>query len=84
MVTTTLAAPARPAAVVAVIVVSLTTVKFATATPPKVTPLAPVKSVPVIVTLVPPAVLPLEGVRLVTVGPWETTINTTSFPVPPT
>ena len=36
--------------------------------PPIVTPVAPVKPVPVIVTLVPPAVLPLAGEMLVTVG----------------
>jgi hypothetical protein len=68
---------------VAVIVVSLTTVKFASATPPKVTPLAPVKPVPVMVTLVPPSVLPLAGVTLVTIGPCKITVTTTSFPVPP-
>jgi hypothetical protein len=33
-----------------------------------VTPVAPVKPVPVIVTAVPPAVLPLAGETLVTVG----------------
>jgi hypothetical protein len=35
---------------------------------PKFTPLAPMNPVPVIVTVVPPAVVPLEGATAVTVG----------------
>jgi hypothetical protein len=38
------------------------------ATPPNVTRVAPVKDVPVIVTLVPPAVLPVNGEMLVIFG----------------
>ena len=68
MVTTTLALPALPAGVVQVMEVSLTTLTFVAATPPKVTPVAPVKFAPVIVTLVPPAAAPLVMFRLVIVG----------------
>ena len=68
VVTTTLAVPADPAGVVAVMDVALTTETLVAATPPIVTPVAPVKPVPVIVTAVPPAVVPLVGVREVTVG----------------
>ena len=48
--------------------VALTTVTPVAATPPMVTPVAPVKFVPVMVTLVPPAVEPVAGAMLVTVG----------------
>jgi hypothetical protein len=68
VVTTTLAVPAVPAGVVAVIDVALTTETLVAATPPIVTPVAPVNPVPVIVTAVPPAVDPLLGVNEVTVG----------------
>ena len=53
---------------VAVIDVLELTVKLTAATPPKKTPVAPVKPVPMIVTLVPPAVLPVLGETEVTVG----------------
>ena len=52
-----------PAGLSAVIVVSLTTVRFVAAVVPKSTAVAPVKPVPVIVTKVPPAVGPLVGLR---------------------
>ena len=68
VVTSTLAAPAAWAGVVAVMVVELTTVKLEAATPPMLTAVAPVKSVPVMVMLVPPAAEPLVGEILVTVG----------------
>jgi hypothetical protein len=68
VVTTTLAVPALPVGVTQVIVVALVTTTLVAAAPPMVTPVAPVKLVPVIVTLVPPAVLPLEGEMDVTVG----------------
>lgn len=42
--------------------------KLVAAVLPKLTAVAPVKSVPVIVTDVPPVVKPLEGLRLVTAG----------------
>ena len=47
---------------------ALTTLKTETAVPPMVTPIAPVKLVPVSVTAVPPAVLPVFGLTLVSVG----------------
>ena len=68
VVTRTLTVPAVPAGAVAVIEVALLTVKLVAAVTPKVTPVAPVKSVPVSVTTVPPAVLPELGVTAVTVG----------------
>ena len=68
VVTSTLAVPELPAGVVAVMVVSLTTVTAVAALPPMVTPEAPVNFVPVIVTLVPPRVGPLVGEIAITVG----------------
>ena len=68
VVTTTLAFPAVPDGVTAVIVVLLTTITLVAGTPPMVTPVAPVKFVPVMVTGVPPAVGPLDGEIPVTVG----------------
>ncbi|MNL11978.1 hypothetical protein D3C87_1328370 [compost metagenome] len=53
---------------VAVIRVALFTVNDVADTPPNVTAVAPVKSAPVMATLVPPAVGPLPGVRAVMVG----------------
>jgi len=54
-------APALRAGVIQVIVVLFTTLIVVAANPPNVTDVAPVKFVPVIVTLVPPAVLPDDG-----------------------
>ena len=68
VVTVMLIAPAPPAGETAVICVALFTVNDAAAVPPKLTAVAPVKFVPVIVTLVPPAVEPVAGDREVTVG----------------
>jgi hypothetical protein len=62
------AVPAVPAGVVAAIEVALTTVTFVAAAPPIVTPVAPVKFVPVMVTLVPPPVGPETGLMALTVG----------------
>ena len=78
VVTTTLAVPADPAGVVAVMDVELTTDTLVAATPPNVTPVAPVNPVPVIVTAVPPAVVPLVGVKDVTVGAGVATFNSAS------
>jgi len=64
----TVTAPALPAGVVAVITVALTTVTFVAAAPPNVTVVPEAKFVPVIVTAVPPAVVPLFGLTPVTVG----------------
>lgn len=68
VVTTMLVVPAAPAGVNVVMDVSLTTEKLVAETPPIVTPVAPVKLVPVIVIAVPPTVVPLLGVDAVTVG----------------
>jgi len=70
LVTTTFAAPAEPAGVVAVMEVDDTRVTPVAATPPTVTPNeAPeAKSVPVMVIEVPPAVDPVEGEMPVIVG----------------
>ena len=67
MVTVTVTAPALPAGVVAVMLVLLTTTLVA-AVPPNVTVAPAAKFVPVIVTAVPPAVDPLLGATLLTVG----------------
>ena len=68
LVTTTLTAPAAWAGVVAVIEVLFTTVTPVAAMPSKLA-VAPVrKPVPVIVTAVPPLVLPEDGETPVTVG----------------
>ena len=68
VVTTTLAVPAAWAGAVTVIEVGLFTTRLVAAVPPMVTPVAPVKLVPVMVMLVPPAIGPLVGEILVTVG----------------
>jgi hypothetical protein len=57
-----------PAGAVAVIWASLLTVKVVAAVEPNVTPVAPVKLAPVIVTDVPPEAGPEDGLTLVTVG----------------
>jgi hypothetical protein len=67
-VTVTVTAPALPAGVVAVICVPLTTTTFVAALLPKITVAPAAKFVPVIVTAVPPAVVPVFGETLVTVG----------------
>ena len=62
VVTITPTAPAvARAGVIQVIVVLFTMLRDVAATPPNVTEVAPVKDVPVIVTLVPPAVLPVNS-----------------------
>jgi hypothetical protein len=67
-VTVTVTAPALPAGVVAVICVALTTTTFVAAVPPNVTVAPLAKFVPVMVTAVPPAVDPVFGDTLLTVG----------------
>jgi hypothetical protein len=57
-----------PAGLLAVIEVALFTIYEAAAVLPNFTPLAPVKPVPVIVTLVPPVIGPATGEMLVTAG----------------
>ena len=60
--------PAVPAGEVATICVEELTVKVEAFKLPNETEVAPVKLVPVIVTLVPPAVVPLEGETEVIAG----------------
>jgi hypothetical protein len=67
-VTVTVTPPAFPAGVVAVICVELTTMTFVAALLPNATVAPAAKFVPVIVTAVPPAVVPVFGETLVTVG----------------
>jgi hypothetical protein len=66
--TVTVTAPAPCAGVVAVILVLLTTTTLVAAVPPNVTVAPAAKFVPVIVTAVPPAVEPVFGETLLTVG----------------
>src|SRR5450755_4327354 len=79
--TKTLCAPATWAGLTAVICVAVLTTKLAAAVPPKLTAVAPVKPVPVIVTVVPPDVVPVVGLRLVTVG---CAVTTNVYPSPAT
>ena len=50
-------------------IVALTTLTYGAAKPSKVTAVAPIRFVPLMVTLVPPAVEPVTGVMPVNVGP---------------
>ena len=68
VVTVTFTPPAVPAGAIAVICVALFTTNPVAGVPPKLTAVAPVKSVPVSVTDVPPVVTPLDGLKPVTVG----------------
>ncbi len=61
-------APSLRAGVIQVIVVLFTTLREVAAIPPNVTNVAPVKFVPVIVTLVPPSVLPDDDEMLLITG----------------
>ena len=65
MITST--APAAWAGVVALIFVALTTTRLVAATPPKVTPVAAVRFVPIMVTFVAPVFGPNVGVMFVNV-----------------
>lgn len=66
--TSTLALPAVPAGVVAVIDVAVLTLTPVAAVPPTVTCVAPVRLVPVMVMPVPPVTGPVFGLTDVTVG----------------
>ena len=68
VVTRTLAVPAVPAGVVAVMEVAFTTTTLVAAAPPRVTLVAPVKLVPVMVTAWPPADEPVDGLIALTEG----------------
>ena len=61
-------APALRAGVIQVIVVLFTTLRDVTLIPSNVTDVAPVKFMPVIVTLVPPAMPPDDGEMLLITG----------------
>ncbi len=61
-------APTLRAGVIQVIVVLFTTLIVVAAKPPNVIDVTPIKDVPVIVTLVPPSVLPLNGEMPVMLG----------------
>ena len=61
-------APVLRTGVIQVIVVLFTTLREVADNPPNVTNVAPVKDVPVIVTLVPPAVLPVNCEMLLITG----------------
>jgi hypothetical protein len=73
-------APALRADVIQVIVLLFTIVKDVAAIPSNVTEVAPVKFVPVIVRLVPPAVLPVDGEILLITGGIIITPNATPNP----
>ena len=62
------APPLMYSGVIQVIVVLLTMLREVALNPPNVTKVAPVKDVPVIVTLVPPIVLPVNGEMLLITG----------------
>ena len=68
VVTVTSTAPRIPAGAVALMVLSFCTAYVVAAMPPKFTADAPVKFVPVIVTDVPPAVGPEDGLTALTMG----------------
>ena len=68
VVTVTWTMPTSPAGEVAVIEATLTKVKLVAGVPPNDTLVAPVKLVPVIVTVVPPAVGPEVGLIKETAG----------------
>ena len=68
VVNTTLTAPAVPDGATTVTEVALTLVNDVPAVPPNVTLVVAVKLVPVIVTVVPPAIGPLDGAISLIVG----------------
>lgn len=79
VVTVTSTGPTLAAAgLTAVMDVSLLTVNEAAGVPPKLTAVAPVKLLPVIVTAVPPASGPLNGLTPVTTGTGTGTLVTAS------
>ena len=68
VVTVTSTVPVAPGGAVAVMLVALLTVKFVALVAPNLTAVAPVRLVPVIVTVVPPVAGPVLGLSPVTVG----------------
>jgi hypothetical protein len=83
VVTRTSTAPAACGGVTAVIEVRLVTVKLAAAVPPNVTAITPVKFLPAMMTLVPPAVGPLFGETEATVGAPMKVKASLAVPEPP-
>ena len=83
VVTLTAACPAVPAGEVAVMEVAELTVKEVAAVAPKLTTVAPVKLVPVMVTTVPPATGPVLGAIDVMVGPAVTHLKVPAVTVLP-
>ena len=77
VVTVTSTGPADPAGEVAVMEESEFTMKLVAGVEPKLTAVAPVKLVPEMATLVPPAVVPALGLILITVG-GDTELKTAS------
>src|SRR5205807_1766384 len=81
LVTVTLTGPAAPAGDVAVIDLPPLTVKLAAGVAPNETPVAPLKFVPEMVTLAPPAVLPVVGLSPLTTGAGVTKVKASAAPV---
>lgn len=81
-VTLTDTGPATPAGAVAVMDVSLLTVKLLAGVEPKLTAVTPVKCVPVRFTTVPPVTGPEVGVKVVIVGAVSLKVNGTALLVP--
>ena len=82
MVTETVTVPAAWLLVTAVMVVADVTWKLKAVVVPKCTAEAPLNPVPVIVTLVPPLVEPVVGVKEVTVGGATKVKSEAEVPVP--
>jgi hypothetical protein len=83
VVTDTATVPAACALVTALIWVGLVTVKLLAVVDPNLTAVQPVRFVPVIVTVVPPAVGPAVGAKVETVGGGTNRKCVARVPVPP-
>jgi hypothetical protein len=75
--------PLPAAGEIAVMLLAEFTVKLVAGVPPNSTAVAPVKPVPVMVTEVPPAVVPLAGLRPVIAGAAALIVNVAPDDVPP-
>jgi hypothetical protein len=80
---TSTVARSEPGGVVAVMVVGETTVNAAAGAPPKLTPVAPSRYCPLIVTEVPPAGGPVAGLTLEMMGASTTSALNWSMPSDP-
>ena len=83
VVTETVTVPATCDLVTALIVVELVTVKLAAVVVPKLIAVAPVRLVPVMVTVTPPLVVPVPGVNEVMVGAATNLKSVAEVAVPP-